>query len=292
MANDFSAIRVKQLAASAVGALRANHVMAGIVTRGRDIDPLFTSGRGYANIGNTMVIEIEPTLVATVHNPAGNSAQSVAPTSAELTLDTILTVDTEISSQDLSTMRESSIANIGVAAARALDKKLDQVIKDKAILTPYYYKQDDTATKKNLLQLFGVLNSNLCPTEQRSIAMDVNTNINVLGIDNFLDADKRGDGGRAFKEAIAGYAMGAQFLLDQNVLVEQTPADEALAINNTGGYSAGSQVAMAFDGGSSSDLEAGDMVKIAGTVGTHYYVVAAVTFGVAGTSDTLRPAGG
>lgn len=291
MANNFSAIRVKQLAASVVGALKANHVFGQVVTKGRDIDPTFTSGDRFAKKGDTMVVEIEPTLVATVHDPSGNSAQDVVSTAADIVLNTILTVDLDISSLDLSTMREESILRLGKSAATALDKKLDQLIKDEAMKTQYYHSQIASATKKDLLALIQIANSNLVPTSERTVVMDVATFTNVLGIDAFLDADKRGDGGLAFREALAGRALGCDFLLDQNCLTEQTPTDTALAVNNGAGYSAG-DTSIVFDGGSSSNLAAGDMVKFAGETGTPYHTVSSVTFGVAGVSGTLVIADG
>lgn len=294
MANNFSAVRVKQMAASVVGQLKANHVFGNVVTKGRDLNAEFFSGDRFANKGDTMVVELQPTLVATEHNPSGNTAQDVTPPTAELKLDTILTVDLDISSLDLSTMNEKTILSYGRSAAEALDKKIDQKIRDVAMLTPNYLTQvfaSGDLTKKSVLGLIKKANDLLIPNTDRAVVLDTATQLEILNLDNFLSADKRADGGAAFREAIIGRALGATWLMDQNCATEATPADTALAVNEAAGYAAGSTV-IAFDGGSSSDLQAGDMVSFADETGTPYHTVAAVTFAVAGTSGTLTLADG
>lgn len=282
MANNFTALYtvLNTLGTMIIGALYPNRVMRNAILNGRAVDNEF------AVLGNTTSFMIEPELTAQRFKKGDTvNYQDMNPSFVDVTLDTILKVPLKIDQVDLTNVGDSFFEKYSKAGAKAIENEADRLIIEKAITSQYLTAQSSPVTLDDLLTVNQAMDDRNVPLDERYFVIDSALKKSVLKIDQFLAADKRGDN-TAFKKAMVGDALGQMYLQSLNMYGKRTPADVTLAVNNGAGYPIGA-TSIAFDGGSGSDLSAGDVITFAGEAGTPNHVVKSVIFSTAGQAGTV-----
>jgi hypothetical protein len=282
-----SFIKMQKLADLTVGALKAQRVASMAIMKGEELDASFFTGN-YADVGDTMKIGLELEFEAKEHNPDGNTPDAITEQSVDLKLDKIFTVDKSVSTLDLTTMSERKMQDIALASAEALDVKLDQYLLSEMVRNSVLYNIQATPSKKEILQLRNILNKNKVSVLGRNLILDTDTETDILSLEEILDASYRADGGQSFKEAQIGRVFGMTTFMTQHAKALGISTSN-LAVNNATGYGKGDR-AITFDGGSSSNLEIGDMIKFGSD--NNYYTVNDVSWNTAASSGTATLSSG
>jgi hypothetical protein len=287
MADINSFLKMQKLADLTVGALKANRVASMAIMKGEELDSSFFSG-SYADVGDTMKIGLELEFEAKEHNPDGNTPDAIQEQSVDLKLDKIYTVDKSVSTLDLSTMSERKMQDIALASAEALDVKLDKYLLTEMVRNSVLNNVQVSPSKKELLQLRNILNKNNVSVLGRNLILDTDTETDILGLEEILDANYRADGGAAFKEAQIGRVYGFTSFMTQHAKALGISTSN-LAVNNVSGYVKGDK-SIVFDGGSASNIEIGDMIRFGAD--TNYYTVNDILWTGAGVSGTITMSSG
>jgi len=137
-------------------------------------------------------------------------------------------------------------------------------------------------SKDYVLEAREILNVNKAPVNGRNLVLAPASETALLKNDLFIKANERGDGGTALENATLGRILGFETYMDQNV---NSPAvgscdTNAGAINNTGGYPAGTVTELTVDGFTGVVVLVGEYVNVAGNDQPTYATA------VTATSDT------
>jgi hypothetical protein len=118
--------------------------------------------------------------------------------------------------------------------------------------------------KSDVIQINKDLNELLAPQDnQRYFVMSPNMEANLLDVQLFTDASQVGDDGTALREASIGKKFGVWNIQSQNMRSISGTTSEAAAVNNSGGYPAGTTV-ITIDGSTGDTIAVGNWVTIAG----------------------------
>lgn len=133
-----------------------------------------------------------------------------------------------------------------------------------------------------------LLNDNKVPLLGRKMLTTTATEATLLGLAQFISAEKVGDEGTALREASLGRKLGSDFYMGQNTPYVQTALAETVvgAINLGAGYAAGSTI-LTVDGFVGDVVPVGAYVTIVGSMFPH--VVTARTAAPNTTSITVTP---
>ena len=105
-----------------------------------------------------------------------------------------------------------------------------------------------------------ILNINKAYPDDRFLLLSPTSKAEMLGSDKFVEAQKRGDGGKTLRTAELGSVLGFQSYMFQNVSSVNSGADVELG-TVTAAQAAGSQASFAV---SISDAAVGEFVTVAG----------------------------
>ena len=285
---------LKALGRIIIAGLYADKQARNLVTVGQDVTKTF------AEQGSRVTFRKTPSYT-TQRYAKGDSlrANTYAPTSIPITLDTVLKCALKLDAIDLSKFSESDLASpalqlsvlnrIGIdvqALLSSISKEADLMIIEKLRLSQYYSTLSATPTLSDLTSMLATARiRGMSPTDMNAI-LDPLTFAEIFNISEMHKANEVGNPLNMATGSLSN-ALGVNWYNSNNCRIKQTPGDAALAVNNAGegnAYAAGATT-IAFDAGSSSDLAAGDLVKF-GT-GTTYYTVQSVTWTQAGVSGTM-----
>lgn len=220
---------------------------------------------------------------------------STTETSINLTLEKHFDASFEVTTKDLTLNIQDFSEQVLAPRLIAMAEKVDAYCMSKLHLLPYIATVD-ALTGANadipdalpnsiaaLAQTRKTLNNLRVPLTNRVQIVSPDYEATLLSVDNFITADKRGDGGSALESASLGRVMGMDFFMDQNVddatFTSGTFTTGALSADAVAGAAS-----IAIDGavGATDTLKAGDILNIAGY--GNVVVAANVTFaGNAGT---------
>lgn len=119
-----------------------------------------------------------------------------------------------------------------------------------------------TPTRKLLIDAEIKMDDLKVPTARRNMIISPTTKGDLLNIDDFIHAEKRGDGGTALREGSLGRVFGFDTYMDQNQKTIAATDVLTRAVNNAAGYAAGS-TSIAWDGSGGTPV-AGSWLTIAG----------------------------
>ncbi|HPY88879.1 MAG TPA: hypothetical protein PLG34_12950, partial [Spirochaetota bacterium] len=224
-------------------------------------------------------------------------ANTYAPTSIPITLDTVLKCALKLDAIDLSKFSESDLASpalqlsvlnrIGIdvqALLSSISKESDLMIIEKLRLSQYYSTLTATPTLSDLTSMLATARvRGMSPTDMNAI-LDPLTFAEIFNISEMHKANEVGNPLNMATGSLSN-ALGVNWYSSNNCRIKQTPGDAALVVNNKSTAYAAGATTIAFDNGSGSDLAAGDLVKFG--AGTTYYTVQSVTWTSTGVSGTM-----
>ena len=135
-----------------------------------------------------------------------------------------------------------------------------------------------------------IMNDHKAPMAGRDLLITSATETTLLGIEQFISAEKVGDVGTALREASLGRKLGFNIFMGQNTPYVLTGAADVLAtvgeINNGAGYPAGTAT-ITVDGYTGDVVPVGSFITIEGSM--YPYKVTARTAAPNTTSLTVTP---
>jgi len=171
----------------------------------------------YQSVGATVIIRKPTTFSSTAVSDTINLGTAVE-SSVAVVLDKHLDVTWEVSTQELSldvvNFSEQFIQPAMRAHAQTIDAYCANLISDIAA----HKAVSATPVVGDITGLRAVMNVKKAPLRDRRLVLHPDTEASYLGLDAFLHADKKGDGGRAVREAELGRVLGFDCYMDQNII--------------------------------------------------------------------------
>jgi hypothetical protein len=141
------------------------------------------------------------------------------------------------------------------AIADGIDKKVLELYKD----IPYSFDISGTPVKEDIIALDKIMNILRVPQQDRRLVMSPAGKASYVGLDAFLNAEKRGST-EAIRNANLGHVLGFDTFMDQNVW-NHTEGDLAGTATITG--AAGALTGTIASGGNAKTIKRGDKFAIA-----------------------------
>ena len=203
------------VAREALIALENNMVMGNLVHR--------DYSREFQNVGATVVVRKPASFTATAftQGAAGAAAQTITEGSVAVILDKLWDVSFEVTSMELSLDIVDFSEQLLQPAMRAIAQAVDlDLCTRSATAIANYYPVTSTAVVADVANLSAVLDINKAPMTDRRLVLHPATKAGFIPLDAFLNADKRGDGGKALRSAELGEVMGFNCYSDQNIVTQ------------------------------------------------------------------------
>ncbi len=248
------------VAREALITLENNMVMGNLVHRGFE--------KEYQSIGATVVVRKPTSFTATAFTSTVGYS-TITESSVSVILNQHWDVSFEITTQELSLdvvdFTEQFLEPAGRAIAQAVDSTIFSLA---STAIAAHYPVTSTPAVSDIAGLGAVMDVMKVPMSQRRLVLHPVTQASYISLDAFLNADKRGDGPRALREAELGRVLGFDTYMDQNVKRITTAIDDTATTVLTGTLTAAGTVAgtvlRADLGGTSEVLNIGDIFKITG----------------------------
>jgi len=197
------------VAREALIALENNMVMGNLVHR--------DYSREFQSVGATVVVRKPASFTATAFTSAA-AAQTITEGSVAVILDKHWDVSFEVSSQELSLDIVDFSEQLLQPAMRAIAQAVDSDICSRsATAIAGHFPVTSTPVVSDIANLSAVQDILKVPMSDRRLVLHPATKAPYISLDAFLNADKRGDGGRALRKAEIGEVMGYQVYMDQNI---------------------------------------------------------------------------
>lgn len=241
------------VAKEALLVLENNLVMANLVHR--------DFSKEYQKIGSTVVIRKPTSFTASaVSGGTARHMNTITESSVVVVLDTHLDVSFEVNSQEMALQvkdfSEQFIQPAILAIADTVDTKIMDHYKDVA----GHYAVSATPLVSDIAELGAVMTTQQVPLGGRRLVLHPITGAGYMSVATFHEAQKRGDGGRALRDAEIGHVLGFQTYMDQNVMRHTQPmADAAGALQE--GFPADATIATVSGVTASSTALVDDVVK-------------------------------
>lgn len=175
-----------------------------------------------------------------------------------------------------------------VGAMRALARGVDEILIGHRydFINNNVGKLQTSPTRSTVIDAVAKADTLKWPLDGRNFLVSPTMKGAILNVDDFIQADKRGDGGQAMREALIGRVLGFNWYMGQNARYIATGSTKVTgAINNTEGYAIG-DTTIAVDGFSAA-ITAGGWITVAGDM-TPQLVISTVG-GATPTSITIAP---
>jgi hypothetical protein len=277
------------VAREALMVLRNNCVMANLVHR--DYKREFVEGRG-----TTITIRKPATFTANEFDrTAGITIQDVSESSTNVTMDTILDVSFEITTEQLTLSIDDFSRQLIIPAMQAFAQKIDTLILNLYKDIPYYSGAANAELDgvSEITDARKRLNDQAVPLTNRRFTIGTMAESKLLQLELFIAADKVGDNGTALREASLGRKLGFDFFMDQNTPkhTKGTAAGTA-ALTATAGTTTGTIAT----GGASGTFKKGDLFTVATITDKTFVITADATLDGSGNGTInfypAAPAGG
>lgn len=257
--------------------LENNLVMANLVHR--DISQEFQ------HVGSTITIRKPASFTATAFSTTV-AVQDVTESSVQVVLDQHLDVSFEVTTSQLSLDIVDFSMQCIQPAMRAIAQRVDSLLTALYADVSSHQAVSSTEVVEDIARLRSQLNLRQAPFGSRYLVMAPETEAAYISLDAFLNADKRGDGPTALKEAHMGRVMGFDCYMDQNIAthsIDATFGDQAAAMK--GAATAGAAAAT-IDALTDDDvIEDNALFKVAGD--PHGYRITDGPHTVASTAITV-----
>ena len=248
------------VAREALITLENNMVMGSLVHRAYEQE--------YQSIGATVRARKPTSFTATAFTSTVGYS-TITESSVDILLNQHWDVSWQITSQELSLdvvdFTEQFLEPAGRAIAQAVDATIFSL---GASAIAAHYPVSSTPAVSDIAGLGAVMDVMKVPMGERRLVFHPITEASYISLDAFLNADKRGDGPRALREAELGRVMGFNCYMDQNVNRITTAIDNTstavLAGTLTAAGTAAGTVLRADLGGTSEVISVGDIFKITG----------------------------
>jgi hypothetical protein len=248
------------VAREALISLENNMVMGNLVHRGYE--------KEFKNVGAT-VITRKPTVFTATAFTSTVGYSTITESSVTVILNQHWDVSFEVTSQELSLdvvdFNEQFLEPAGRGIAQAVDSTIFSLA---STAVAAHYPVSSTPAVADVAGLGAVMDVMKVPMSQRRLVFHPTTEAAYISLDAFLNADKRGDGARALREAELGRVMGFDTYMDQNVkrittAIDNTSTAVLQGTLTAAGTAAGTQL-RADLGGTSEVLAIGDIFKVTG----------------------------
>ncbi len=274
---DFTAVTPHIIAREALIALEDNTVLSSLVHR--------DFAKEFQKVGSTVSIRKPVTMVAA---SVSDTVNEVTPTesSVDIVLNEHIDITFNVTTTDLSLsvtdFSEQLIAPAMRGHAEYLDGQLADLYKDIA----GHYRVTTTHAAGDIAELRAVMSVLQCPLQDRRLVMHPVTEVGYIKLDAFLNAHKRGDGGRALREAEMGRVMGFDCYMDQNMKTHAAGLEAADSTGAIVGAGASAGTACSVDGLlNSSTIFIYDVFKFTGY--DQWFVVNAAATSSSGGEATI-----
>ena len=269
--------KLNLIAREANRVLRARYIAPNVFYRGHE--------ENFPNRNRGDTIEVTQPYEPPVHQWTGSgttTANDPAETKHNLKLERHFYEQIKLSQRELTLELDQFNRRFTEPAMKQIAKECDKYILGKIRDIPHYYATDagtpaNLTTDAHILAARKVLNANEVPMDRRVAVVGNDQEEDILKIANFIQADRRGDGGTAFERALMGHAYGIDWMMDINT---QTQGDGTRStgwlIDNSSNEAVGETV-IHIDSGAGNP-EVGDVFTIAGD-STQYTVRATFTGG-------------
>jgi len=240
--------------------LENSMIMGNLVHRGYE--------KEYQQIGATVVARKPTSFTATAFSTTVGYS-TITESSVSIILNQHWDVSFQITSQELSLdvvdFTEQFLEPAGRAIAQAVDSTIFSLA---GTAIAAHYPVSSTPAVSDIAGLEAVMSVMKVPNDQRRLVFHPVTRAGYMSLDAFLNADKRGDGPRALREAELGRVLGFDTYIDQNVNRITTAIDNTstavLQGTLTAAGTAAGTVLRADLGGTSEVISIGDIFKITG----------------------------
>ncbi len=244
------------VAREALITLENNMVMGNLIHRGYE--------KEYQSIGATVIVRKPTSFTATAFTSTVGYS-TITESSVSVILNQHWDVSFEITSQELSLdvidFTEQFLEPAGRAIAQAVDST---VLSLAGTAIASHYPVTSTPVVSDIAGLAAVLDVMKVPMSQRVLVMHPTTEAAYISLDAFLNADKRGDGPRALKEAELGRVMGFDTYMDQNVKRFDSGATGDLAGALKAAWAVGSTTGTIDAISAGATFAIGDVFKVTG----------------------------
>ena len=215
----------------------------------------------------------------TVRGPASFTAQefsgsitvqNATESSVSLVLEKHFDVSFEVTAKDWTLEVKDFSSQLVQPAIAALAQGVDNYVMGKVNKAANYVgtATDPPDSLADLAAVRKKLNDLKVPMGGRIAIIDSQAEADMLGISNVIQAEQRGDGGLALREAHLGRIMGIDWYMSQNVNTQgDASASTGWLINLAAGYAADA-VSIVVDTGT-NDPEVGDVFVVAGDTVQH-----------------------
>ena len=200
------------------------------------------------------------------------SARDVTETSRDLTVEKHYYDAVNVTSADMALELQDFSAKIVQPIMVGLAEQLAAYAATKLVGVPYWSGTagDPPDTKTEITQLDRLLNTNKVPGPGRISVVDEWAKADILAIDGFSDADRRGDDGTTLREASMGRIYGFDWMMDQSIADHTAGTMQPLSpLVDVGGGVLVDAVTMDIDeiAGGTETILTGDLFTVAGVSG-------------------------
>ena len=226
-----------------------------------------------AKVGDTISIR-KPASFTAQEFSSTTTTQNATETSTSMVLEKHFDVTFAVTSKDWTLELEDFSRQLIEPAVVAIAQGIDAYIMGKytGIETTVGTAGDPPDSLADLAAVDKELNDQTVPVTDRICSVSSQAKADMLGISAVVQAEQRGDGGRALREASLGRVMGIDWYMSQNVQTHDGNSPSSWLINSAS--VAIGDTSVAIDGGSGNPI-VGDVFVVAGD--TQEYVVSAVT---------------
>lgn len=249
------------VAKEALISLENNMVMGNLVYRAYSKE--FQPG-----IGATVVVRKPTTFTATAFTSTVGYS-TITESSVAVVLDKHWDVSFQVTSQELSCDVSDFSEQFIQPAMRAIAQEVDSDLCSRnATAFAAHYPVSSTTVVADIANLEAVMDTNKVPQTDRRLVFAPITKARYMALDAFLNAEKRGDGGKALRTAELGQVLGFQCYMDQNMPTFAQVMTTAFALGTgsiTGAWAAGATAGTVTGAtGAVSTVNVGDCFKVTG----------------------------
>lgn len=239
--------------------------------------------------GDTVTIRKPATFVADEFD-GDITTQNITEGSTQLTLEKHFDVSFEVTSKERTLELDEFSYRVLRPAVLAISQAVNRYTLQQVLKIPYHNGAGFPTTIGELATALAVLDDNLVPMDGRFGSLGAVSKAKLLGIPEFTNANKRGDGGQALRMSELGELLGLDWYMDQMVLKHTAGTLEAGAPEVNGAVAEGATV-MDVDGGAGTEtVKAGDLFTVTGAPGQYVVTEDATAVGGAITGMKFYPA--
>ena len=255
-------------------ALEDNMVLAGLVHRG--------FSKEFQKVGSTISIRKPAVMVAASVSDTVNVV-TVTESSVDIVLNEHIDISFDVTSKELSLdvvdFNDQLIAPAMRGHAEYVDGQLADLYKDIGT----HFRVTSTHALADIADLRAAMSVMQIPMQDRRCVVHPISEAGYIKLDVFNNAHKRGDGGRALREAEMGRVLGFDFYMDQNIKTHTAGLEGADSTGSLDGAGASAATVATVDAVvSGGTVLAYDLFKVTGFDEWHVVSVNATA-----TDDTV-----